>query len=156
MFCKHCGIPLEENTQICPTCGTDLTPVPETTTEAISEVAAEAVTEAEVVAEVPVECSPVVTPPAAPQSAAVELPPQNRPLSGWAYFGLKLLFAAPIVGFIFLIVFSFSRGNINRRNFARSYWCGLLVFLIILAVMVLIVFGFSLTVGIPMFRYRSY
>ena len=51
------------------------------------------------------------------------LPEQYRPLFPWAYFGLQILFCVPIVGFVFLIVFSFSRGNINRRNFARSYFC---------------------------------
>ena len=25
MFCKHCGIPLEDTVQTCPNCGTDLT-----------------------------------------------------------------------------------------------------------------------------------
>ena len=53
------------------------------------------------------------------------------PLSPWAYFGLQILFSVPVVGFIFLIVFSFSGGNINRRNFARSYWC---VYVIIAAI----------------------
>lgn len=64
-----------------------------------------------------------------------QLPPQYRPLSAWAYFGLQLLFAIPVVGFVFLIVFSFSSGNINRRSFARSYWCGLLITVIIIAVL---------------------
>ena len=69
---------------------------------------------------------------AAPQTV---LPEENRPLSGWAYFGLQLLFAVPIVGFVFLIVFSFNGSNINRRNFARSYWCALLVIAIIIAIL---------------------
>lgn len=47
---------------------------------------------------------------------------QNKPLSPWKYFGLEILYSIPIIGFIFLIVHSFS-DNINRRNFARSYWC---------------------------------
>ena len=67
-----------------------------------------------------------------------QLPPQYRPLSAWAYFGLQILFAIPIVGFIFLIVFSCSSGNINRRSFARSYWCGLLITVILLVVLYLI------------------
>ena len=46
-----------------------------------------------------------------------------KPLSPWAYFGLSILFSLPVVGFIFLIIFSVSDANINRRNFARSYWC---------------------------------
>lgn len=44
-----------------------------------------------------------------------------KPLSPWAYFGLSILFSLPVVGFIFLIIFSVSDANINRRNFARSY-----------------------------------
>ena len=101
----------------------------------------------------PVEpAAPVYT---APQSAApaqvitrtvTELPPENRPLSGWAYFGLQLLFAVPVVGFVFLIVFSFSRGNINRRNFARSYWCALLVAVVLVVVIIVI----ALLAGVSM------
>lgn len=73
------------------------------------------------------------------------LPAKFRPLSPWAYFGLSLLFSIPVVGFIFLIVFSCSGANINRRNFARSYWCALILCLIILLVVFLIA---ALTGGI--------
>lgn len=31
-----------------------------------------------------------------------------KPLSPWAYFGLSILFSLPVVGFIFLIIFSVS------------------------------------------------
>lgn len=55
------------------------------------------------------------------------LPEQYRPLSPWSYFGLSILFMIPFVGFVFLIVFSFNGSNINRRNFARSYWCSLII-----------------------------
>lgn len=48
---------------------------------------------------------------------------QIEPLSPWAYFGYSLLFNIPIVGIICLLIFSFDDSNINRRNFARSYWC---------------------------------
>ena len=67
-----------------------------------------------------------------------ELPEQYRPLSPWAYWGLSILFTVPIGGLIFLIIFSFNSGNINRRNFARSYWCSILILLAILLVVVLI------------------
>ena len=66
------------------------------------------------------------------------LPDQYRPLSPWAYFGLSILFSIPVVGLILLIVFSFNKKNINRRNFARSYFCGLLLFVILIVVAVLI------------------
>jgi len=48
---------------------------------------------------------------------------QFRPLSPWAYFGYMFLFSLPVAGIILLIVYSFNDSNINRRNFARSYWC---------------------------------
>ena len=67
------------------------------------------------------------------------LPAQYKPLSPWAYFGLSLLFAAPIVGFVFLIVFSFNNNNINRRNYARSFFCMLLIAAILLVIFVLVV-----------------
>ena len=60
-----------------------------------------------------------------------KLPVEYRPLSPWAYFGYTLLFQIPIIGFIFLIVFSFSNYNINRRNFARSFFCVYVIVFII-------------------------
>ncbi len=76
-----------------------------------------------------------------------ELPEKFSPLGAWAYFGLKLLFCIPIVGLVFLIVFSFNDGNRARRNFARSYWCELLVFTIILLVLVIITLAGVGTLG---------
>lgn len=60
---------------------------------------------------------------------------EYRPLSPWAYWGLSLLYAVPIVGFVFLIIFSFKKTNINRRNFTRSYWCNLILVAIVLLVL---------------------
>lgn len=71
------------------------------------------------------------------------IPSNYKPLSAWAYFGYQLLFAIPLVGFILLIVFSFNDENINRRNFARSYFCSLLIGTIIAVIMFL--FGFGIT-----------
>lgn len=51
------------------------------------------------------------------------LPEKYRPLTAWAYFGYSILFALPAIGFILTIVFSFVGSNINRRSFARSYFC---------------------------------
>ena len=50
-----------------------------------------------------------------------------KPLSPWAYVGLNVLFSIPVVGFVFLIVYTFSGANINRRNYARSFWCMALI-----------------------------
>lgn len=57
---------------------------------------------------------------------------EYRPVSAWGYVGYTFLFAIPVVGLILLIVFSFSTRNYNRRNFARSYFCWLLIAVIVL------------------------
>lgn len=100
MFCKYCGAALEEAANHCANCG--------------------AAVEKEAPVQQPVYQAPVAV-------VTKEIPEENRPLSPWAYFGLQLLFAIPIVGFVFLIVFSCNGSNINRRNFARSYWCSLII-----------------------------
>lgn len=53
-----------------------------------------------------------------------------RPISGWGYVGYTLLFSIPVLGLILLIVFAISDKNINRRSFARSFWCFMLLGLI--------------------------
>ena len=64
----------------------------------------------------------------------------------WGYFGYELLFAIPIVGFILTIVFSFGgTKNINLRNFARSYFCYLIVALIIILIIFSIAGGIGLS-----------
>ena len=55
---------------------------------------------------------------------------------------LSILFSIPVVGFIFLLVFSFNGSNINRRNYASSYWCGLLIALVIILIYVVIAVAF--------------
>ena len=56
------------------------------------------------------------------------VPQEYKPLGAWAYFGYQLLFLMPLVGIIFAIVFAVGgTTNINLRNFARSYFCWLLL-----------------------------
>ena len=64
-----------------------------------------------------------------------KLPSKYRPIGAWGYFGYSILFSIPLVGLICLIVFACSESNINRRSFARSYFCA---FIIIAIVFVLI------------------
>ncbi|MBR0081359.1 MAG: hypothetical protein IJP98_01315 [Clostridia bacterium] len=75
----------------------------------------------------------------------MNLPEKYRPLSPWGYFGYTILFSIPVIGFIFLIIFSISGSNINRRNFARSYWCSLVLALILcgLIALVAVITGFD-------------
>ena len=63
-------------------------------------------------------------------------PVQFKPLSPWTYFWLTVLYSIPLIGLIFLIVFSVDSSNINRRKHARSYWCVYVIVLILLAVLI--------------------
>ena len=59
------------------------------------------------------------------------IPEEYKPISMWGYFGYELLFSIPCIGLIVLIVLAVSAKNVNVKNFARSYFC----FLIILAIL---------------------
>lgn len=72
---------------------------------------------------------------------------EYKPLSPWAYFGYTILFHVPVVGFICLIIFSFDNSNINRRNFARSYFCIYLLLAVVIIIMLLL--GVSISSIIP-------
>ena len=60
-----------------------------------------------------------------------EGPDEFKPISTWGYVGYTILFAIPILGFILLLVFAFSQKKINRRNFARSFLCCILIAIIL-------------------------
>ena len=129
MICKNCGNEVQNVINVCPACGAPV--IQEANSYANNQ--------------------DVYQPPVAPATQApvyTNVIPENyRPLSPWAYFGYSLLFSIPLVGFILLIVFSVSDANINRRNFARMYWCSFLVCLII-GVVVGIVFGILAALGV--------
>jgi hypothetical protein len=63
-----------------------------------------------------------------------EIPETYRPLSPWAYFGLDILYSIPLVGWIFLIFHAIAAGNVNKRNFARSFFCVYVVVIVVVIV----------------------
>lgn len=69
-------------------------------------------------------------------SQPVKIPESYRPLSMWGYFGYEILFALPVVGWIFLVIIALTASNVNLRNFARSKFCVVVIWLIIIAVVV--------------------
>lgn len=71
------------------------------------------------------------------------LPDKYRPLGAWSYFGYNILFSIPLVGFICLIVFALSDANINRRSYARSFFCVFIIALIIVG----IILGIAIAAG---------
>ena len=71
------------------------------------------------------------------------IPEEYRPISMWSYFGYEILFSIPIVGFICLIVFALGAKNVNKKNFARSYFC----YTIIVCLVAIVIFAIMMATG---------
>ena len=71
------------------------------------------------------------------------VPKEYEPISMWGYFGYEILFSIPIVGFICLIVFALGAKNVNKKNFARSYFC----YTIIVCVVAIVIFAIMMATG---------
>lgn len=67
----------------------------------------------------------------------------NTPISPWKYLALEILYSIPIVGLVFLIIHAIGARNINKRNFARSYFCFVILLAIIILIIVLATGGFA-------------
>lgn len=140
MFCSTCGNPLPDDAKFCTSCGTVISND--------NNVASTPVAPAPEPVQAPIQQQVIHTAetPNCSNCKEENLPEKFSPMSPWAYFGLQILFTVPIVGFIFLIIFSFNDSNRNRRNFARSYWCGLIIIGAILAIF--LIFMLILGVGV--------
>ena len=68
------------------------------------------------------------------------LPKSYRPISGWGYFWRAVLYAIPVLGWLVLLINAIGSKNRNGRNFARSYFCALLIALIAAVVVVVLSF----------------
>lgn len=71
------------------------------------------------------------------------VPAEYKPISMWGYFGYEILFSIPVIGLICLIIFSFAPANKNVKNFARSYFCMLILTIVIFAV----IFAIAMATG---------
>ena len=124
MRCSKCGREMPDDSLFCPECGT---PVKKIETENVN-----------------------VEETTASQSQPNNIPIRNydprfdyTPLGAWSYFLYTLLFSIPIIGFIFAIVFAVGGTNrINLRNYARSYFCWLLITVVL--VIILLIVGFAI------------
>lgn len=125
MFCSKCGKENRDDVLYCMNCGTKLS-------------AGNGGWEAPVMAPAAPEVrysrpnpAPTLAPPvtaAAPAPAAPIIPDEYKPMSPWGFFGFSLLFAIPFVGLILLIVFACgASSNKCLKNYARSYFCGLII-----------------------------
>ena len=117
MFCNKCASKIPDGSIFCPECGQKLTvaqpqpaapqvplrrqsPYPQTYRQA-----------------------PQAYPDAAPVygSSGYGSDPLGAPLSTGSFFWMPVIIAIPIVGFILLLVWAFSKNtNLNRKHYARS------------------------------------
>lgn len=74
-------------------------------------------------------------------------PSEYRPLGAWAYFGYSILFSIPLIGLIFNLIYCFSDSNINRRNYARSFWCVYLLVFIISVALAIVAFSLGISMS---------
>lgn len=137
-FCLSCGAPAagaESVQEAAPIVETDINDVTETATEVSSAVEQPAAPAQPAPQPSPIRTEPTQTPQAAPQQAYAQ-PPQNQyyqqpsapekpekvaPLKTWKFIGMFILTGIPLIGFIMILVWSFSSSfNKNTKSFARA------------------------------------
>lgn len=120
--CPYCGEQISQDSSFCTHCGAKLSEQQSNTAQQNTSA--------------PRYNAPPVMYAAVPQEITEDqLPYRLKPLSPWTYWGLNILFMIPIIGFICLVIFALSDDNINRRNYARSFFCTLLISVIIIIVL---------------------
>jgi len=129
MICSRCGYEIDDQSTYCPYCGQSVQKAAPDTRERRSQSA-----DYEDAERSP-QGTGYRTRPRPPRITLEDLPPELRPLHAWSYVGWGILFSLPIAGLVLVIVFSCVSGNINRKRFARSYLCWLLIFAVIITIL---------------------
>ena len=132
MFCSKCAAKIPDGSLFCPECGQKLA-------------AEQPAGQQPQAGQLPLYAQPQVRqqspypPTRASQPAQPAYDSLSAPLSVGSFFWMPLIVAIPIVGFILLLVWAFSKDtNINRRNYARSLLIWLLVSLVLTVVTALL------------------
>ncbi|MDD4526388.1 MAG: zinc ribbon domain-containing protein [Lachnospiraceae bacterium] len=133
MKCNNCGAENKDGAVFCENCGAKLGNDQQQQTQQSQAGQSNAQQSA------PVNNAPTMT----------NIPPEYEPISMWGYFGYELLFSIPCVGFIVLIVFACgANSNKNVTNFARSYFCFLIIVAVFLAIIIGCTVGFAGAAGL--------
>lgn len=65
---------------------------------------------------------------------------EYTPISPWGYVGYQLLFSIPIIGLIVLCIYAFGNiENINLKNYAKSYFCIILVLIVLIMLLAMMI-----------------
>lgn len=104
MFCSNCGTENSDGAVFCKSCGASLTEEQTPDTQATTF---------------------------APRYP--DIYESYKPIGMWGYLGYEILFSIPVIGMIFLLVFSLGgTKNVNLKNFARSYFCITIIYLVVI------------------------
>ena len=128
MLCSKCGYEINDQTEYCPYCGSSVRRAGQNASRDARERREEQNYQSSAYR---YRTQPAVV-------SLEDLPPEYKPMCAWAYVGWGILFSLPIAGLILSIVFSIVSGNINRKRFARSYLCWLLIIVVVIAVLLII------------------
>ena len=79
--------------------------------------------------------SPPIYPPMMPYQDV------NRPLGTWDFFWIRVLCGLPIIGIVFILIWSFDGQSVNRRNLARSMVISWLAGIVLALVLYAALFG---------------
>lgn len=163
-FCQKCGAFVPEGESLCAACAKPAAdaPAPDMTRAPEAEASAPVTTDEPSAPDAPsaphfqpdfsAVPAPVYTPPAhmafnLPLNDG-DIPAEYKPLGAWMYVLYAVLFSLPLVGLVSLIVLSCGgTNNINLRNYARSYFCGLLVVAVLAALVVGLFIGLGWDAG---------
>lgn len=106
IFCKHCGLLLPAGHHTCPRCGA---PAPQPVTPPFQPPLYQE------------QSSTQTIPPEGPRYNAAQ-PKERGPMGLAGYFGSLCLFAIPVVGLVFMLIWSISeRVRPERRRLAQAY-----------------------------------
>ena len=84
-------------------------------------------------------------------TTTINIPEDYKPIGPWGYIGYELLFSLPLIGLIFMLVFAFGDGNVNRKNFAKSNLI-IILFTVIVSAVIFLIF-MALGIGFNSVRY---
>lgn len=60
----------------------------------------------------------------------------EKPISAWGHIGYSILWAIPVVGWIIWFCMALGSRNQNKKNYARSKFCGIVFIVLIVVVAV--------------------
>lgn len=150
--CSKCGAFIDDNAKFCNICGQAVATMPAANTNTAQNYSASNYAQ-------PTYTQPIHNQQAysgqnyytgVPQSPINDsnIPPEYKPISAWGYVGYNILFSIPIIGFIFLIVYACGgTQNKNLKNYARSFFCILLLSIIISVILGILGLVFGMNLG---------